>query len=366
MFGITDRYFLYEVGRAFGAIVSSLLLIVASMLFLRTLEEVNVGALNTGLLLQFLGLQLIRDAADLLPPAYFLAVLMAVGRMGRDSELIAFGASGVGLARLYRALLFFALPVSLLTAWFALELKPWAAAEIQNLRDRQEDQSYQIAGIKPGRFYQTPDGRLTVYVEEILDNQELRTVFIEDTRARPVRRVVTAPRGQHWFDPESGDHFVTLLDGWRYDGQAGQLDYTVGRFERYNVRIEAKELKGRDRRKRSGVPTLELIGSTDLADRAELEHRLAGPIAIFTLALIALPLSTTSPRQGASGRIFLALLTYFSFFNLQRLAENWIETGITPLWLTSYWYQLLVLGLVYLMLLPESYVVRRARLFIGR
>ena len=110
------------------------MLITLSLLFLRTLEEVNVGALNGNLVLRFLGLQILRDLASLLPPAFFLAVLVALGRMARDSELIAIAASGMGPGRIYSALAYVVLPLALVTAWFALDMQPWAAAQIQRIR----------------------------------------------------------------------------------------------------------------------------------------------------------------------------------------------------------------------------------------
>jgi lipopolysaccharide export system permease protein len=57
--------------------------------------------------------------------------------------------------------------------------------------------------------------------------------------------------------------------------------------------------------------------------------------------------------------MFLAFLTYFGFFNLQRVADGWMEAGVTPSWLGSLWYQLVVLALVYAVLSYDSYWLRR-------
>lgn len=358
MLGIVDRYVFSEVTKVFLAIAGVLTLIVASMLFLRTLEEVNVGVLTTDLVMRFLGLQLVRDAGSLLPPAFFIAALVALGRMARDSELIALGACGIGPARIYRALLYFALPAAAFAAWLSLELQPWAVGELHRIRVQQKEQAVQISGLQQGRFYQQDDGRITFYVEEIEDKRRLRNVFIQDRRDGETR-LVLSESGYHHFDPETGDHLVTLVDGRRYDGEPGRRDYAVADFERYSLRIEPRRFDDAALRKRSSLPTAELLGSDDPADLAELQHRIAAPVAVFTLALIAIPLSASSPRQRASGRMLLAFLTYFSFFNLQRLAENWMETGVTPLWMGSLWYQVLVLALVYAALLPESHWLRR-------
>jgi len=360
MLGTLDRYILSEVAKVFLAIAGVLTLIVASLLFLRTLEEVNLGALGSQVVLRFLGLQLLRDAPSLLPPAFFIAALVALGRMARDSELIAVGACGLGPGRIYRSLLYFALPAAALTAWLSLAWQPWAVSEIQQVRAEQKEQTAQIAGIQRGRFYVQDGGRLTLYVEDIVDGRRLRNVFIHDQR-EGLTRLVLSHAGHHRFDEATGDHILTLEDGHRYDGEPGRADYEVGEFARYSLRIEPRQLDVSQSRKRSARPTQDLIGSPDPADRAELHHRIAGPLSVLVLALIAIPLSAGSPRQRAFGRMALAFLTYFGFLNLQRLAESWLETGVTPLWLGSLWYQLLLLVLVYAALLPESYWVRRLR-----
>ncbi|MCG6860715.1 MAG: LPS export ABC transporter permease LptF [Chromatiaceae bacterium] len=358
MFGIIDRYILLEVLKVFSAILGTLLLIVLSMLILRTLEEVNVGALGSDLVVRFVGLQIARDISSLMPPAFFISILVALGRMSRDSELIALSACGLGPRRIYRSLFYLALPAALLTASFSFALRPLVVVEIQKILHQRKDQVNQIAGIKQGRFYQHEHGLVTVYVEKIEDKKLLRNIFIHDRREDRIRLVISET-GLRRADEASGDHFVTLLNGHRYDGIPGQADYSIGAFERYNLRIEPTELEHFKSGKRASFQTKELLGSQDPQDQAELQYRFGSPLAIFTLMLLAIPLTATSPRQRASGRMFLAFLTYFSFFNLQRLAANWFETGVTPSWLGSLWYQGLILVLVLAILLPENRWIRR-------
>ncbi|AHF04285.1 permease [Marichromatium purpuratum 984] len=358
MLGIVDRYVLREVTKVFLAIVLTLALIVASMLLLRTFEEVNVGALSVTLVFRFLGYQLVRDASSLLPPAFFLAALVTLSRLARDSELIAMHACGLGPSRTYRALLLLAVPVAALTAWFALVLQPWAATGIQDIRMQQKEQAAQIAGLQPGRFYVEEEGDVVVYIGAIDRHRSLGDVFLLDRRGG-TNRMVVSEGGVHRLEEVSGDHLVTLTSGYRFDGNPGEAAFMIGDFDAYEIRIRAKERAARARGKRSTVPTSELRVATDLADRVEFEHRLGAPLAIFTLAVLAIPLVAVSPRQSSTGRLALAFLAYFSFFNFQRLAEGWLEDGVTPLWLTSQWYQLLILAVVYLALLPDSLWARR-------
>lgn len=367
MLQIVDRYLLTEVLKTFLTIVFTLMLIVASMLFLRTLEEVSLGALNADLVLRFLGLQIVRDTSSLLPPAFFIAALAALSRLARDSELIALNACGIGPRRVYRALLMLAVPVALLTGWFALSLQPWAASGIAKIRLEQKEQAAQVAGLQAGRFYVEEEGNLVVYVGALDREKGLERVFILDRRD-DATRVVVSETGRHRLDEPTGDHLVTLANGHRFDGNAGQGAYMMGDFGEYQIRLRNSGGVRRATNKRSTAPTPELLRSFGIEDRAELEHRISAPLAIFTLMVVAVPLVAISPRQRTSGRLFLAFIAYFSFFNLQRLAESWLAAGVTPPWLTSLWYQALILALVYAVLIPDGlwYKRMRARVTRGR
>jgi lipopolysaccharide export system permease protein len=358
MLGIVDRYLLLEASKVFFAIVAILVLIVASMLFLRTLEEVNVGALSVHLVIRFLAFQILGDIPTLLPPAFFLAVLATLSRLSKDSELIALSACGIGPRRLLRSLLLLALPVALLTAWLSLVMQPWAAAGIHEIRFQQNQQAARVAGLQPGRFYLDQGGDLVLYIGEMDRQQMLADVFILDRRDDTARLVVSQG-GRHRIEAETGDHLVTLSSGHRFDGDPGSAAFLVGTFDEYRIRVRASGSALGVISKRSAKPTRELLATSDLADRAEVERRLSAPLSIIVLTIVAIPLVSLSPRHRSSGRLFLAFLAYFSFFNLQRLAENWLAIGVTPVWLTSFWYQILILGVVYLMLVPESLWLKR-------
>ncbi len=360
MLPLVDRYLLSEVGKALLAILITLMLIVTSMLFLRTLEEVSLGALNADLVLRFLGLQLVRDTSTLLPPSFFLAALGGLGRLARDSELVALNACGIGPRRLYRALFLLALPVALVTGLFALILQPWASAGIAEIRLAQKDQATQVAGLQAGRFYVEDDGQSIIYVGSITKEKRLERVFLLSRQGKKTQLVVS-DTGSHRVEQTTGDHLVTLNDGHRFDGNAGEGDYMIGEFREYLLRIDGQGPEPTGIKKNSTVPSRVLLASPDPAAQGELQHRIAAPLAIFTLLLVAVPLIAISPRQKTTGRLVLAFLAYFTFFNLQQLAETWLENGTTPLWLTSFWYQLLVVALVYLVMLPETLWYRGLR-----
>lgn len=360
MLSVADRYLLSEITKVFSAIILILLMIMVSILLLGTLEDVNLGALSNNAVLRFLGLQILRDTASLLPPAFFIAALVTLGRLARDSELIAFGACGFGPIRLYRAFLLFALPLSVMTAWFALIGQPYASLQLQIIEDAKGNPSTQVAGLRAGRFYLQEDGDITFYATRIDDQNRFQDVFIQDRRAEKPR-LILSNRGSYQRDANTGEQRIVLEEGRRYDGSPGTANYDFAEFDRYTYFLEPEGEVDVERRRRAALPTRDLIGSDSLLDRAELGHRLSAPVAIYVLALLAIPLTTLSPRQRGTGRLLLAFLTYFAFFNLQRLAENWLENGVTPAWMGVLWYQAAILLMVYLSLAPGSFWLQQIR-----
>ncbi len=355
--GVVDLYLLWEVGKAFAAILVTFCLVMITLLFLRLFENVAVGQLNPDLLLRLVGFQTLRYLPRLLPLAFYFGLLLVLIRMHRDSEMIALAAGGIGPGRIYPAVLLPALPLALLAGWLSLQVTPWASAAANRVLAEQKQKGAELAGLRAGRFNEYSKGDLVVYVESIEDQRSMHNLFIQH-RQRDALSLVTAASGDYRFDPETGDHTISLQDGRRYDGHPGEADYSIAHFDRYSLRIAREEPAAA--RKRSGLPTSELWRVADQRDaRAELEERLSYPLSVITLALIALPLSRSLPRQGMYGRLLAAFLVYISFLNLHSMASSWLESGKTPLWLGMWWLQGVLLAIAGLFLLGESTTARR-------
>jgi lipopolysaccharide export system permease protein len=80
------------------------------------------------------------------------------------------------------------------------------------------------------------------------------------------------------------------------------------------------------------MPFDSLRTSTELEHIAELQWRLSVPIATVLLALLAVPLARSRPREGRYGRIAIGLLVFIIYLNLLSAAKAWTEEGaISPL-----------------------------------
>lgn len=66
----------------------------------------------------------------------------------------------------------------------------------------------------------------------------------------------------------------------------------------------------------SAAPTLALLKATDAPSNAELHWRFGIILSAPIMALLAFPLSYTTPRQGRFGKLAVGILLYAVYANL--------------------------------------------------
>ncbi len=111
-----------------------------------------------------------------------------------------------------------------------------------------------------------------------------------------------------------------LVNGRRYEGEAGTAEYRIAEFERYAMRIEVSEMVARAPTTKT-TPSRELLQNRTPANMAELSWRIGLPLSALLLSLRAIPLSFVNPRAGRSMNLLLALLIYASYSNLLSIMQ---------------------------------------------
>ena len=115
---ILTRYLYREIIGISVALLSILMLVFLSVRFIRYLTQATAGGLPGEFIFKLLGLKMLVVLTIILPLAFFLAILLALGRMYSEQEMTAIAACGVGLPFLVRKILWLALPVAVLAGEF--------------------------------------------------------------------------------------------------------------------------------------------------------------------------------------------------------------------------------------------------------
>ncbi|MGQ0529955.1 MAG: LPS export ABC transporter permease LptF [Panacagrimonas sp.] len=352
-----DRYLLQETAAAAVAVTLVLLAIMLSARFARFLGAVASGDLPRDLLAQVVGLSSVQYLVLLLPAALLLAVMLTLGRLYKDSEVAAMMGCGVSLGGLYRPFLWLSTFMALLTAWLAFVAGPWAGRQVDYI-SKDARRMVQYTPFEPGRFKSVGGGRAVFYTEEIDDKGEKLTTVFARIQERDGESVVIASEGRQQIDTQTGERRVTLYGGWRYAGTPGQADYDVIRFDEFETRITPPEFVYLNS-KRKLADTRDLINSTDREDQAELAWRIAAPVSVFVLGLLAVPLSHLRPRQGRYGKLVIGIVLYLVYSNLLGLGQAWIAKGQVPAAVGLWWVHLLFGGAALFMFAQRQGWLRR-------
>ena len=347
---VIDRYILKEILYTLLVVLFVLLVIFLSNRLIRFLADASAGDLAGQFVLTLLGMKALEGLVIILPLGLFVAILLGLSRMYKDSEMVALSACGVSVRRIYRSVTVLALVVTAIVAAISFYVAPWAEEQSYRMRDAQDAQPL-LSGVIPGRFTEAAGTTGVLYFERAsADGDLMYDVFIQQHR-RGEEIVLSAQRGRRWHD-ESGAEYLLLEDGYRYEGIPGNADFKIIRYAQHAVRIEPKDAAPALRKQRAR-PTRELIGSDDKVAIAELQWRASMPLSVLFLSLLSVPLSRTSPRQGKYSKLFVAVLIYLIYSNLLGVANTWLAQGRLPPLLGMWWVHLAMLLVTWLMFVRQ-------------
>ncbi|MEZ5541701.1 MAG: LPS export ABC transporter permease LptF [Pseudomonadota bacterium] len=343
MLKIFDRYLLKEVVSGWLAVTVVLWLVLVSNRLVQYLADAAEGNIPGSLIFNLLGLQMVKYLVLVVPFALALGVVLALSRLYRDNEMVVMSACGVGPGRIYRPLLLLAGLVAVLIAWLSLFVSPQVQGKSDRLRAVARQQA-DLTVLGAGRFNDLHGGRVTFYAERLSeDRTHMENLFIvvrgKDGQGQPAQ-LLTAKTAERTTDPASGDDFLVLYDGYRYEGTPGTANYRIMQFGRYGVRVDLPDAVDPGDLRES-VPTRRLLASGDTWDIAELQWRLSMPLSVIVLVLLAVPLTRGGPRQGRYGRLVLAVLMFVIYYNLLVTAKVWVGKGSVPPLLGLWWVSLL-------------------------
>ena len=284
----------------------------------RFLGQAASGAITSAGVAALLGFTMLSYLPVLLSITLFIAVLMTLTRSYRDSEMIVWFSCGVSLTQWVRPVLVFALPLVFTIGLLSLVLSPWAVSKAEEFRRLMESRD-DVSAVSPGVFRESRHADRVYFVEEVSGKENLvANVFVSATQHHKTG-VIVAEQGFQETMP-NGDRFLVLLNGRRYEGEAGTAEYRIAEFERYAMRIEASEMVARAPTTKT-APTAELLQNRTPANMAELSWRIGLPVSALLLSLLAIPLSFVNPRAGRSMNLLLALLIYATYSNLLSIVQ---------------------------------------------
>ena len=339
---ILDKYLYKELAFTLLAVLAVLLLVSFGTETTRVLTMAIDGKLPGNLVFKVLMLKIPAALEVILPLAVLLAVMLAIGRLYQDQEMVVFRSCGIPERYFQKQVAIFLVPWVLITGFITLWLTPWAAQMERHVISHAQVNA-PIAGLVAGRFNSLPNDNGVLYARDIQSSGAMSEVWIRLGESRG-HAIFSAPQGN--FELIEGRLALVLLKGYSYDGLAQADELIVQQFER--LALFLPELSPSQSRLRNReLSSEELWRSDSAAHQALLQWRVVLPLSILVLGLVALKLSKTKPRQGRFAKIFIAIILYVVYIQLLTTTENALSKERLSLWVGLWWIPLVFLLAVF-------------------
>ncbi len=353
------RYLSRQLLVSMTAVAGVLLLIFMSGRFIKYLAEAAAGQLAADVLFAIMAYRLPEFMQLILPLGLFIGILLAYGRMYMESEMTVLHACGMSKWDLVRMTMVSAVVVTVIVAFMSLYLSPWGYKKVEDILEEQSRLT-EFEMLAPGRFQALRNGLRVTYTESLSDDKrELRKVFISEQHPeKDQMAVLIAERGTQVVDPDTGSRFIVLHDGRRYEGTPGQPDYRVIEFASYGIKISELS-EGARRGRPDALTTRELLDSDDPKLRALLHWRIALPMLVPVVALLAIPLSRANPRQGRFLKLLPAMLIYIVYLGCLIAIRKALEKQQIPEWLGMWWLHVVFALIAFALLFGGDWLQKR-------
>ena len=303
-----------------------LLGILFTNLVLRLLALAAGGTVAPDGLLALLGFNALFYFNILVSVTVFMTVLLTLVRWYRDSEMIVWFSSGIGLADCLRPILLVRGAVFRRDRRVVAVSVALGRCSASSNTSASSSRATKSRSLRRGCSANFGRANLVVFVESIntLDGT-IRNVFLHSVEdGKDATTVARSGVARRW--PPNGDRFIVLDDGRRYEGKPGTTDYRIVEFGRLGRRIEPAELRALPSSTKA-IPTAVLIALDGPLERAELFWRLSVPIASMVLTLLAVPLAYVNPRIGTSFNLIAAAFLYMLYSNCLNIVQSFIAQG---------------------------------------
>jgi lipopolysaccharide export system permease protein len=321
--GRLHRYLLWEITRPLLGVLAVLMGIFAGYLATSELISQHAALLTPAALGRVVGIKLLLAMDVLLPMALYLSMIIGLGRLQSDQELVVMKAMGWGGPHVLQAMLPLILLVAGMAAYLSLLVRPWGYSMLYEQRQAATE-NMNLASLEPGHFQLL--GRSVLFAEDHAGNQLLGVYFDQQTGS--TRMVIRARAVEEGHD-ESGARSLLFHAGWLYLLAAPPQADTTIHFQTLVVHIPLPSQPATASKPKM-LPSLALWRSPSLPHTAELQWRLWSPVSAVMLGILAIPLSRGPPRGGRFGKVLVALAAAALYYNSGAALKGFMQAGELP------------------------------------
>ena len=361
-----DRYVLSEIlgPLGLGFLVYTFLLLM-QFLF-RSAEMIIRRGVPAGQVGELLLLTLPNIVVLTIPISFLFGILVAVGRLSSDSELVALRSSGVSLFSLYRPILLLSLMLTALNTLLMVFVLPRGNQALQQLRIEIVTNSV-ARQVEPRVFYEEWEGLILYVFEQQPGESAWKGVFVAEDLPSAENQVTIAERGEVRLD-ERGErlilhlenavsHTVDFREPQKYrTSRFATLDRVL--FDQFTSLQQARVSRSKGIREltlgelRQNLENPKLPPQLRNLTRVEIHKKFSIPVACVVFGLLALPLGLSWGRGSHSSGFAISVLVILVYYVMLNHGEEAARVGEMAPWVAM-WRPNAVLAAVGLFLLAR-------------
>ena len=327
------KYIMRNLVAYFCVITFIIGLVVFGNQFVLTVQESIDRGIPFQELMPLISFNMIRDVPIILVLSIFLAVIITISQLYKNSEAIVMNSIGLG----DKAFLSFIKPLAIILFLFVLFLTayavPWAKQQ-KSVAEEETKNASEFSFITEGKFESFKKGDIVFYASDSITIdvdgvQNMEEIFIyASDNGNPV--IVLASEATKYIDPESKSIYLRLRDGVRYQGLPSSENINILNFDSYDLEVVSGEVQKSiaSFTEIEEKNTLDLLKQGGLLAIAELQWRLSLPLSILILVVFAVYLGKTSPRGGKGINILIGIFVFMIYNNGLLVAKSSIENGL--------------------------------------
>jgi len=339
---IIDRYILKEIAFPFFMI----LFILTFVLLMGKILQLMDLMVNKGIRVTDIALLVIYLMPSFLlftiPISLFVAIMMGLGRLSGDNELLVLKAAGLSLHRLARPILVAVAACFLLTAVTSYYLAPHGNFAVKTLLFDLARQKASV-GIKEKVFNDEFSGIL-LYADRVpVSGEHMEGVLISDTRNTAEQRTIIAERAYLVADPRAMTVTLRLENGATHSVDRNLNNYRRMDFGRYDLKLDFGAAMAGDAEKTKASTEMTVgemvrrmrdkkLKDEDLRELAiEINKKFSIPFSTLVFGILGIPLGIRKHRTVKYWGFTIGLAVVITYYLLRLGGEALAETGrLTP------------------------------------
>lgn len=361
-----SRYIISEILPPFflGLLTFTFILLIARLLKLvelvvtRGVPILQIGKLFGLILPTFLELTV--------PMAFLLAILLGLGRLSSDHELLALKASGVSPKQILLPVAAVAIVVSMLTLLLTTVGRP--AAQVALKSELYEIARTRVSTALRERVFNDDFPHILIYLEEIVPPGNVaQGVLIIDQRDDSRENIILGKVALIDTEEETRTLSLRVFDGSIYEREIARSSFSQTVFNIYDFRVDLDDLLAPVRERGTGPKELSFArlvetihdnrqkGISVIPELMEFHQRISFAFVplIFCLLGVSLSLLPRTSRTNRSWGVALSLVWFVLYYALlsfgKALGEKGLIQPVLALWLPN-----IVIGLISLQLFRKA------------